>query len=466
MNILFLAMVLVAFLAAAWRQLWWNPPTPEQLEAMRHAAEAAGNSFTAPVGPMQDLTNATLQAAANSVDLAISLIGGMALFLGVMKVAEKGGMMRMIARAIKPLMVLLFPDVPPEHPAMGAMILNISANALGLGNAATPFGIKAMQELDTLNPEKGTATNAMVLFLAINTSAVTLLPTGVMVIRERLGSADPGGIFGTTLVATACSTIVGIIAAKLYQRLASPVAPPLVPAPDETEAPPPAPRPDDESTLAESFEGLDAERQTEPFRFDTRTVLHLALVLGGLAALVAVALRWGPALSPWVIPGLIAGMLVFGAVRGVKVYAALVEGAKEGFQVAVVIIPYLVAILVAVAMLRSSGALDWIIGALTWPASWIGMPPETLPMALMRPLSGSGAYGLMVSIMQDKGPDSLTGYIVSTLQGSTETTFYVLAVYFGAVQVRKYRHALPAALTADLAGILASVAAVHWYLGR
>lgn len=297
MNLIFLAMVLVAFLAAAWRQLWWSPPTPEQLAAMQHAADVAHQTFTAPVSPMQDLTNAALQAAASSVTLAISLIGGMALFLGVMKVAEKGGMMKLIARAIKPLMVLLFPDVPPEHPAMGAMILNISANALGLGNAATPFGIKAMQELDTLNPVKGTATNAMVLFLAINTSAVTLLPTGVMVIRQQLGSKDPGGIFGTTLVATACSTVVAIIAAKLYQRFASPMPAPLVAAGD---TPPPATRLDEESTLADEYAPLaDSEG---PFRFDRRTVLHLGVVLGGLAALVGVSIVWGAGLSPWVIP--------------------------------------------------------------------------------------------------------------------------------------------------------------------
>ncbi|MBW1880843.1 MAG: spore maturation protein, partial [Deltaproteobacteria bacterium] len=237
MNAIFFVMIALAFLAAAWRQAWWTPPTPEQVEAGKEAAEATGTAWVDPIAPMQELTNGALGSAATAVEISISLIGGMALFLGVMKVAEAGGMMKLIARAIRPVMILLFPDVPPDHPAMGAMILNISANALGLGNAATPFGIRAMQELDKLNPVKGTATNAMALFLAINTSAVTLLPTGVMVIRERLGSVDPGGIFGTTLVATACSTIAGITAAKVFQRFSSPMPPPLLsetPAPEQT----------------------------------------------------------------------------------------------------------------------------------------------------------------------------------------------------------------------------------------
>ncbi len=465
MNGLFFAMVLIAFLAAAWRQVWWSPPTPEEIAAAKEAAAASGAAFSDPISPMQELTNGALGAAANSVDIAISLIGGMALFLGVMKVAEAGGMMRLISRAIRPLMVLLFPDVPPDHPAMGAMILNISANALGLGNAATPFGIKAMQELDTLNPTKGTATNAMALFLAINTSAVTLLPTGVMVIRERLGSIDPGGIFGPTLVATFCSTLAAITAAKVYQRFAAPMPPPLLTRPAAQPVSPE--RVDDEATLAEEGPPVtEAEAWlARPFQFDTPTLVHLVVLIGGLALTVAVALKWGAQIAPWVIPSLIAGMLTFGVARGVKVYETLVQGAKEGFNIAVMIIPYLVAILVAVGMLRSSGALAWIVAALNPFTSLIGMPAEALPMALMRPLSGSGASGLMIAIMDQEGPDSLVGYLVSTLQGSTETTFYVVAVYFGAVQVQKLRHTLAAALTADVVGVLASVAAVRWYLG-
>jgi spore maturation protein SpmA len=462
MNAIFFVMIAFAFLAAAWRQALWTPPTPEQIETGRQAAEATGVAWVEPIAPMQELTNGALASAATAVEIAISLIGGMALFLGVMKVAEAGGMMKLIARAIRPVMILLFPDVPPDHPAMGAMILNISANALGLGNAATPFGIRAMQDLDTLNPAKGTATNAMALFLAINTSAVTLLPTGVMVIRERLGSVDPGGIFGTTLIATVCSTIAGITAAKVFQRFASPMPPPVLeaaPAPDQ--APDAA---DLESTLAR--EGLPPESVAfgAPFRWDPGTILHLAVLFSSLALLVLAALFWGRQIAPWVIPGLIAGMLTFGVVRGVRVYEELVEGAKEGFKIAVLIIPYLVAILVAVGMLRASGALDVIIAILGPFTELIGLPADALFMALVRPLSGSGASGVMIDAMNEHGPDSLIGYLVSTFQGSTETTFYVLAVYFGAVQVHRIRHTLAAALTADVVGILAAVAAVHWYM--
>ena len=431
MNIIFFAIVLIAFVSAGWRQIHWLP--------------ASGM-----LSPMEGLTKAMVESAAGSVELALGLVGVMTLFLGLMKVAEAGGMLTILARLIRPLMVRLFPRVPPEHPAMGSMILNMSANALGLGNAATPFGIRAMQELDKLNSKPGTATDSMVLFLAINTSNVTILPTGVMAIRAAAGSADPAGILPTTLFATLCSTLVAILAAKVYGRMSFF---------RKT-------RPEEEP---ETSEGGDREGMgdqiTEEEAVENSSESYSSWVswvgVSTLVSLIPVTIFYGKTISPWIIPGLMLGFLIFGVARKVPVYEVFVEGAKEGFQVAIRIIPYLVAILVAVGMFRASGAMDVMVGLLGPFTGKLGMPAEALPMALLRPLSGSGAYGIMASIINDPaiGPDSYTGYLVSTLQGSTETTFYVLAVYFGAVQVKRIRHALAAALTGDLAGIAAAVLA-------
>ena len=430
MNIIFFAIVLIAVVFAGWNQLCWVPIADQ----------------TAPIAA---LSKAMVASATGAVDLAIGLIGVMTLFLGLMKVAEAGGMLKILARLIRPLMVKLFPEVPPEHPAMGAMILNLSANALGLGNAATPFGIRAMQALDQLNPQKGTATDAMVLFLAINTSSVTLLPTGVIALRAAAGSTDPAGILPTTLLATIGSTLTAILAAKFYGRL-----------------------------FRKNTQTADGDEiQTEPALQDAPVPLEeeagayplwvSLLALGILIAMVPVTVIFGQVISPWILPGLMLGFLGFGVVRRVRVYEEFVEGAKEGFKVAVKIIPYLVAILVAVGMFRASGALDTLVGALGPWTSRMGLPADALPMALMRPLSGSGAYGILASIIQDPaiGPDSYIGYLVSTLQGTTETTFYVLAVYFGAVQVRRIRHALAAALTADVAGVIFAIIACTLFLG-
>jgi spore maturation protein SpmB len=328
------------------------------------------------------------------------------------------------------------------------MILNMSANALGLGNAATPFGIRAMQELDRLNTHKGTATNAMALFLAINTSSVTLLPTGVIALRAAAGSADPASILPTTLMATIGSTAVAILATQCYQRMAPPADPANAKAPTE-----PVPSTQDGQA------SLSAAQSAYPFWVSV-------LALCALAALIPLAVLFGTRFSAWILPGLMAGFLVFGAVRRVSIYEVFVDGAKEGFQVALRIIPYLVAILVAVGMLRASGALDLLVNALAPVTEWFGLPAEALPMALMRPLSGSGAYGILAAVINDPaiGPDSYTGVLVSTLQGSTETTFYVMAVYFGAVQVRRLRHTMAAALTADAAGVAFAVLACRLLL--
>jgi spore maturation protein SpmA/spore maturation protein SpmB len=428
MNGILLAMVSLAFVFAGWRQLVWVP-----------VAGAAA--------PMEALSKAMIEAAGGAVTLAIGLVGVMTLFMGLMKVAEAGGMLRIIARLIRPLMVRLFPDVPAEHPAMGAMILNLSANALGLGNAATPFGIRAMQELDKLNSRPGTATNAMVLFLAINTSSVTLLPTGVIALRAAAGSMDPAAILPTTLCATIGSTAVAILAAKLFCRWS-----PAPPAPDAAPGALPLSEGDGDLVPAES-----------PYP------LWVSLAaLGCLVSLVPLAVLYGQAVSPWIIPGLMVFFLGFGALRGVAVYETMVEGGREGFQVALRIIPYMVVILVAVAMLRASGALDLLVEALGQLTAPLGLPAEALPMALLRPLSGSGAYAVLASLINDPaiGPDSYTGMLISTLQGSTETTFYVLAVYFGAVQIKRIRHAMATALTADLAGVVCAVLACLYLFGR
>ncbi|WP_448872629.1 nucleoside recognition domain-containing protein [Desulfobulbus propionicus] len=426
MNGILLAMVSMAFVFAGWRHLAWVP--------------VAGGS-----APMEALSKAMIEAASGAVTLAIGLVGVMTLFMGLMKVAEAGGMLRIIARLIRPLMVRLFPDVPAEHPAMGAMILNLSANALGLGNAATPFGIRAMQELDTLNSRPGTATNAMVLFLAINTSSVTLLPTGVIALRAAAGSVDPAAILPTTLCATIGSTTVAILAAKLYSRWSP--APPIL----------------------ESSPTVDAASKSSETPEESPAPLWVSLfALACLVLLVPLAVLYGQALSPWIIPGLMVFFLGFGALRRVPVYETMIEGGREGFQVALRIIPYMVVILVAVAMLRASGALDLLVGALGRFTTPIGLPAEALPMALLRPLSGSGAYAVLASLIKDPaiGPDSYTGMLISTLQGSTETTFYILAVYFGAVQIKRIRHAMVAALTADLAGVICAVLACLILFGR
>jgi spore maturation protein SpmA len=421
MNLIFSALILIAFLFAA-------------------SAEWAGEPR------MAALSSGLVSSAKGAVELALGLVGVMALFLGLMKVVEAAGLLRAIARLMQPLLCRLFPAIPPEHPAMGAMVLNLSANALGLGNAATPFGIRAMQALDQLNRHKGVASNEMVLFLAINTSSVTLLPTGVIALRAAAGSADPAGIVATTLFATLCSTTTAIVMALLLQRLWR------VSAPESGDFVP---------NLGDSAPS-EGDHVSAPLPFFLSLTILLLVVLA-----IPLLLVYGSLLSPWLLPTLVASFILLGVLRRVAVYDLFVEGAREGFEVAVRIIPYLVAILVAVAMLRASGALEAFVQLIAPVTSPWGLPAEAVPMALLRPLSGSGAYGVVAATINDPaiGPDSYIGYLVSTLQGSTETTFYVLAVYFGAVQIRRIRHALWCALSADLVAIIAAVAATRWMLG-
>jgi spore maturation protein SpmA/spore maturation protein SpmB len=446
-NVVFFALVVIGFAVAAVRQATWTPP-----------ADAED-----PTPPMEALGTGIVDSAESAVTLAIGLVGVMALFLGLMKVAEQGGLMRVVAKALRPVLVRLFPEVPPQHPAMGSIIMNLSANILGLGNAATPFGIRAMQQLDQLNPHKGTATNAMALFLAMNTSSVTLLPTGVIALRASAGSEDPAGIVPTTLAATIISTTVAITMAKLLQRYWTAPAPDPTPATADAPAAGGAPAGNGDPILT-SFGGDDGELPEDPGSYPLWVSL---LIFAGVAALIPLTVVYGRAIAPWIIPGLVVLLLGYGVAGRVRVYEVFVEGAKDGFNVALRIIPYLVAILVAVGMLRDSGALELLIDPLSRVTSAFGLPGEALPMALLRPLSGSGAYGVLASIIQDPavGPDSYTGYLVSTFQGSTETTFYVLAVYFGAVAIRRIRHALAAALCADAAGIAGAVAVTSYLYG-
>ena len=412
--------------------------------------------LAAATGRMEALNQAILDSARTAVvDIALRLIGVMAFFLGLMRVVQEAGLMHKIARLVAPVTRRLFPDVPEGHPAMSAMILNISCNFLGLGNAATPFGIKAMEQLDTLNKEKGTATNAMVLFLAVNTAGFAILPTSAIAIRSSLNSNDPTGILFPTWVASAAATVAGISVAWMLSK--TPWFRRSTPAVD-TDA------------VAQN----DEPETQAPLR-RLPMLIAIALAIAYLVLMVRYGLHQAEQLSRfdvardllshWMLPPIVGLCVAYGWMRGVKVYDALVEGAKEGFQVAVRIIPYLVAILVAVGMFRASGGVDLFVDGLSWLTALIGMPAEALPMALLRPLTGSGAQAVMAEIMSAHGPDSLIGYMVSTFQGSTETTFYVLAVYFGAVGIKRTRHALPACLAADAIGILTAVFVVRWMFG-
>ena len=414
-------------------------------------------------GQMQALTDAIVSSARGAVELAIGLVGLMAFFLGLMRVIEDAGALRHLARLLGPLLQRLFPGVPVHSPAMSAMILNIAANMLGLANAATPFGIKAMEELDKLNGERGTATDAMVLFLAVNTSALALLPSGVVSMRASAGSADAAGIFFPTWFASGCATLVGVTAAVLLSRL--PAYRRTRPATAAAEATP-APTGDDVPP------DHDAPAALAPRPGRRRAACVFWLALGVLLGRFVWQHRTDPPFevftavtSAWMLPLVVAVLVLYGWTRGVRVYDSLVAGARQGFDVAVRIIPYLVAILVVVGMFRASGGIDLLTTFLSPFTTLIGLPAEALPMALLRPLTGSGAYAVMAETMAASGPDSLVGYLVSTFQGSTETTFYTLAVYYGAVGVRRTRHTVPACLLADAAGIFAAVFIVNLMFG-
>jgi len=421
-------------------------------------------------GNLGEVTTAAFDYAKLAVmNLALPLAGIMALWLGIMQLAEKSGIVRLIALGLRPILRRIFPDVPSDHPAMGAIVMNMAANMLGLANAATPLGLRAMQHLEKLNPRPGTATNAMCTFLALNTSSVQLIPASAVAILAAAGSTDPTAIIGTAFLATACSTAAGLISVKSLEKLPFYRLPPVeIPA----EEPGATEQTAEEAEDARALEG----------GVDRRGMIAIAAVLGLFAWAIYRLLSDSPSIGGMAV-GAFAGMEgaetwfeklvntisllaipfilvlfpVYAAVRRVPVYEEFVEGAKEGFQVALRIIPFLVAILVAIGMFRAAGGIQILTDLLNPILSAVYFPPEVLPLALIRPLSGSGALGVFGEIVAANGPDSLVALIGGTIMGSTETTFYVITVYFGSIGVRRTRHAVPAGLIADATGIIAAI---------
>ena len=352
-----------------------------------------------------EIINSTFSSSKTAFEISLGLTGVLSLWLGIMKIGEKGGVIALFSKLLSPLFCKLFPEIPKGHPVTGSIFMNLAANMLGLDNAATPLGLKAMEGLQELNPKKDTATNPMIMFLVLNTSGLTLIPISIMVYRAQLGAAQPTDIFVPILLATFFSTLAGIITVSIYQKI----------------------------------------------NLLNRTIL---LFLGGISLLVAGIIYFFNTLSRTQMK--------------INVYDAFVEGAKEGFSTAVRIIPYLVAILVAIGVFRASGAMDYLIDGIEGAVKLCGINSDFvggLPTALMKPLSGSGARGLMVDAMTTYGPDSFVGRLACIFQGSTDTTFYILAVYFGSVGIVKTRHAVPCGLLADLAGVIAAIFICYLFFG-
>lgn len=379
----------------------------------------------------QEIINGTFDTAKSGAEISLGLIGLMSFWLGIMKIGEKGGMISIFARIVGPFFNKLFPEIPKNHPALGSVLMNFSANMLGLDNAATPVGLKAMKELQELNPHKDTASNAQIMFLVLNASSLTLLPISIMAYRKEAGAADPSDIFIPILLATFFSTLVGLIITAIYQGI----------------------------------------------NLLNRVVLTY---IGSLTALVGGLLYYFSTLaqeeinlisqvaSNVILFSVIVSFIALAFYRKVNVFESFIEGAKEGFEVAVKIIPYLVGILVAVGVFRASGAMDYLVQGVSFVVRSFGMDTrfvEALPVAFMKPMSGSGARGLMVDLMQARGADDFASRVACVIQGSTETTFYVLAVYFGSVAIKKTRHALPAALLAELAGVIAAIIVAYIFFG-
>lgn len=406
-----------------------------------------------------DITRASFDAAKSAVELAIGLIGAMSLWLGLMSIAEKAGLMNSIARGLQPIMRRLFPDIPSGHPSVSEMAMNMAANILGLGNAATPLGIKAMQSLNRLNARPGEATDAMCMFLAINTSSITLLPLGMISIRAAAGSHDPAAILIPTLIATTCSTLTAVTTIFFLRRFSTNPNPSMHSEQEgtpECETKAPHDHSSDGPTCTPHTDGVSSGFLGQK-RGSWAILAISAFVIASLWAMNQNG-AGSVHFTDLFVPFLMLSLLTLGYAKGVPVYEAAVEGAKEGFQVAIRIIPFLVMILVAVAMFRTSGAFDLLQTLFLPITNTLGIPVEAITVAILRTLSGSGAFGL-VSEITARDPNGFTAFLAATIQGSTETTFYVLAVYFGSVGIYRPRHALPAALMADLAGFLASVVA-------
>ncbi|MCD6004762.1 nucleoside recognition domain-containing protein [Vreelandella alkaliphila] len=377
------------------------------------------------------LVQSLFDMASVSVDIILVLLGTMTLWLGFLSIAEKAGMIRLLGRVLDPLFSRLMPEVPRNHPAMGLISMNFAANILGLDNAATPIGIKAMQSLQSLNPSRDTASNAQILFLVLNTSSLTLLPVTIFIYRAQQGAAEPTLVFLPILLATSASSLAGLLAVALVQRLK--LWQPVVLA------------------------------------YLVAAALALGLLITTLAGMSAQALAAASTLvGNLTLFTIVMMFLVVGALRGVRVYDAFIEGAKEGVSFTVTLLPYLIAMLVAVGVLRASGVLDAGLSGIRWLVEGIGWDTrfvDALPTAFVKPLSGSGSRAMMIETMNNFGVDSFPGLLAATLQGSTETTFYVLAVYFGAVGVTRIRHGLGCALIADAAGIITAITVCYWFFG-
>ncbi|HAP28503.1 MAG TPA: hypothetical protein DCR26_00160 [Porphyromonadaceae bacterium] len=383
------------------------------------------------VAVWSDIMSSSFSSAATAFEISIGLTGVLALWLGLMKIGERAGVVRFFGRMISPLFCRLFPGVPKDHPAMGSVFMNVSANMLGLDNAATPLGLKAMQELQTLNPRKDTATDAMIMFLILNASGLCFIPISIMMYRSQAGAANPTDVFLPILLATFISTMVGIVALCLRQRirLLDPV-------------------------LLTWLLGMAA------------VIFGTVWVFSGMEG--EAVERWSGFVANFLLFSVIIAFLGAGLVKRVNMYEAFIEGAREGFRTAVTIIPYLVAILVAIGMFRASGAMALLTDGMTAAVAFFGFDTqwvEALPTALMKPLSGSGSRGMMVDLMATHGPDAFVSRVSAAIQGSTDTMFYVLAVYFGSIGVRRTRYAVPYALLADLSGSVAGIIAAYIFFG-
>lgn len=377
-----------------------------------------------------DIMNAAFNSSAQAFEISIGLTGILSLWMGLMKIGERGGIIAFFGRLIGPLFTRLFPSVPKNHPALGAIFMNVSANMLGLDNAATPLGLKAMQELQSINTEKDTATDAMLMFLILNSSGLCLIPIGVMMYRAQCGAANPTDVFVPILIATSIATLAGVLALCIKQRIKI-----------------------DKVLLA----------------FGVGIVAFIGGVVYFFSKLSQEEIQtYSSFFANFILLTVIVSFLLSGVVKRINVYDAFIEGAKDGFKTAVMIIPYLVAILVAIGCFRASGAMtvlvDWVtqaVAAMGFDTEWVG----SLPTALMKPLSGSGSRGMMVDAMNTFGADSFVGRVSSCLQGATDTTFYILAVYFGSVGVKKTRYAVPFALFADVVGSIAAIMVAYFFFG-
>ena len=418
---------------------------------------------------LKEVTNGALDGAKTAVTIAIGLWGVMALWLGLMRLAERAGLVQRIAYGLRPLMLRLFPEVPPDHPAMGSMLMNMAANMLGLGNAATPLGLRAMRDLESLNPRPGIASNAMCTFLAINTSSVQLIPATAIAILAAAGSARPTVIVGTAFFATLCAATVAVLSAKFFERLSFFRARRITTEADQKQT-------QRDTVAAEAF--ADDTLSTPPLSRPAPWGMIVLALLGVFFVMLFLRMvmpevfrlplpsdpalqspfpRMVNALSILAIPFLLTFFPVYAASRGIKVYDEFVEGAKESFNVILRIIPFLVTMLVAIGMFKGAGGIDLLTKLLNPVLTPLHFPPDLVPMALMRPLSGSATLALLTDIVHRLGPDNIISLTAATIYGSTETTFYVAAVYFGSVGIKQTRHAIPAGLLADLTGVVASV---------